>query len=118
MAKSRKLPWFRIYTANRGALENIDNEKVGEALKAAMRYFESSGTDETIEESITDPLTLIAFGIFRQGADNSIEEYQARREDGRRGAEAKKQKLEQEAIEKYIRENGGDESRPNRVDEW
>lgn len=66
--------WFRVYTANRGALNAIDDQKVGDALKAALTYFDRMGADESIEANITDPETRIAFGIFKQGADDSIED--------------------------------------------
>lgn len=112
MAK-KKIPWFRIYATNRGALENIDNEKVGAALKAALLYFDTHGEDKSIEANISDPTTRIAFGIFKQGIDDSIKEYEERREDGKRGAAAKKEKERQALINELSKQYGGNEEEPN-----
>jgi hypothetical protein len=91
MARNRKPTWFKVNIANKGALESIDDANVGKALKAALRYFESEGQDTAAETEIKDPTAKIAFGIFKQGADESIKDYQARVEDGKKGAAAKKE---------------------------
>lgn len=111
MAK-KKVYWFPLYMQNQGAIEEIDDAKVGKALKAAMRYFNSKqrSTDEAIEERIPDLETRIAFRIFRQGVDETLEYREKAREWGATGPEAKKEKAKQaaaadEMMEKY----GGEE---------
>ena len=101
MAKKR-VTWFRIYTTNRGAIESISDEKVGMALKAAFRYFGKGEVDEDASAAFDDPETRIAFGIFKQGIDDSIEEYEARVEDGKKGAEERKKREIQKALEERM----------------
>ena len=101
MAK-KHLSWFRIYSANRGAIESISDVKVGIALKAAIQYFDKGKVDEDAAAALSDPETKIAFGIFKQGADDSIEEYEARVEDGKKGAQARKEKEIQKALEEQM----------------
>lgn len=110
----KKLPWFRIYTNNTAALKTIDSAKLGDALKAAMDYFDSNGQQAGIEAGISDPITLLAFRLLKQGADDSIQEHRARIEDGKKGAAAKREKENQmqQQISMYQQQYGGDEPEP------
>lgn len=92
----KRIPWFKVYTANRGTLEAISSDKLGDALKLALRYFESRGEDASIEQSIRDIETRIAFNTLKQGADDSIKDYADRQADGKRGAEEKRKKAQEQ----------------------
>ena len=117
MAKSRKIPWFRVYTSSKGALQSIDDEKLGKALKAALKYFDNNGNFENTGNGIADKETLIAFNILKQGIDDSLEEYNARVEDGKKGAAARKTKYQEleNQLEKLSQQYGGCETLPNPV---
>lgn len=79
-----------------------------------MEYFNRGGLDNDIEKSIADPITRIAFALLKQGADDSIEEHNARIEDGKKGAAAKRQKETQmqQQINMYVQKYGGNEPEP------
>lgn len=115
---AKKLQWFRINSAIQQAIEGMDSAKVGDALKAALKYFETMGQNPAIENGIKDAETRIAFRLLKQGIDESITEYEARREDGKRGAEAKREKEKQAAIDEVMKRYGGSEPTPNPVPGW
>lgn len=104
------LSWFRVYASVKGALDIVSDEAAGKALKATLSYFETGEepTDLSIEAKII-------FGILKQGADDSLSEFQARVNDGKRGAEIKKEKAAEkekraiaEAMEKYLTDDDGE----------
>lgn len=99
MNKTKKLPWFKVYTTSLGVLKNIDPAKVGAGLILALEYMNNPENEAAIKEKITDEITLIAFTTLQQGIDDSLQEYAERVEDGKRGAAAKKEKLRQSIIE-------------------
>ena len=103
----KKIPWFRVYGTTQATLESIDPAKVGAGLLLAIKYFNSNGEDKSIEDEIKDVETRIAFNTLKQGVTVSLEEYAARKEDGKRGAAAKREKMQQ--MEKFYQEHGGDE---------
>lgn len=114
--KSDNLMWFRVYATGREALEEIPDANLGAALKAAMRYFASDGKDTSIENEITDKLTLIAFKMLKSGVDDSFAAHEVFRASGKKGAEKRKEKAaaEKAALEKY----GNQEPTPDRVARW
>lgn len=112
-----KLPWVRLYTNGLPAFERADSEKLKKALTAALHYA-NSGQDETIEQSITDGETLMLFCMLKQGVDDSIAKHTERVESGKKGAEAKREKIKsmQADIDDYHAQYGGDEPTPSKVD--
>ena len=113
MPKKRKLTWFRMYIQHKSILETLSSQSVGNALKIALEDFDKGGEDFDPSSSISDKETLIAFAAFRQGIDDSLNEYKARIEDGKRGAEEKKMRAN-ETIEKLAEQYGGDEVLPHK----
>ena len=115
----KNLQWFRVYGQHEAILRDIDDKKLGEAVKLAFMYFNSSSKqDEEIIKSVLEKNDFefkTAFNVFKQGIDDSKKEYAARVEDGKRGAEARKEKQKQELIEEIMRENGGNEENPQSV---
>lgn len=113
MSKEKKAPWFKIYANNRSGLEAIDSAKLGDALKATMKYFDTGG-DPAIAAGIQDEVTRIAFNFLRAGADESLKDFADRIADGRRGAAARKEKAQQAETEQRLFEQyGGQESEPS-----
>lgn len=112
MSKKKKAPWFKIYASSRSGLEAIDSAKLGDALKATLQYFDTGG-DPAIAAGITDEVTRIAFNFLRSGADESLKDFADRIADGRRGADARKEKAQQTETEQRLFEQyGGDEPTP------
>lgn len=112
MAKSKRPQWFRVYLTSRSTLDSIDSTKLGDALKAALKYFDEMGRNAETEKRLADTETRIAFATIKQGIDDSLDEYAERVEDGKKGAAEKQRKVAQAAIEQYIREYGGNEPIP------
>lgn len=120
--KSDSLMWFRVYATGREALEEIPDQNLGKALKAAMRYFAANGNAaeiEKIENDIAaenDKLTLIAFKALKTGIDDSFDAHELFRTSGQKGAAKKKEKAaaEKAALEKY----GTTEPEPQPVSHW
>lgn len=110
--KTEGLLWFRIYSTARGTFDGIEDEKIGAALKAALRYFEAvqaAAADseekaaqareaaERIEAGITDPITKIAFLTFKTGIEDSITAHAFNVNNGRAGQEAKQKNAQKQA---------------------
>lgn len=112
--KDKKPSWFKIYSSNRRTYEAIPNESLGAAFKAAMKYFEAGGKDEEIAAGIEDGLTKVAFETFLTGVNESIEEYNKRVEDGRRGQEAKQNKEQTAAQKAALEQYGTPEPQPQK----
>lgn len=93
-----KLTWFRIYVKDAEVLEMLGAEAVYKALLSSMRYLEEYIEDEgksvLSDMESEDKDANLAFCILKKGVDESISEYYARVEDGKRGAAAKKAKRE------------------------
>jgi hypothetical protein len=81
MAKRKGAAWWRMFYHQRTAIDMLPNEAVGEALKAAYRYFDG----EPVEEAGLSREAQFAFALFRQAMDESIGEYNASVENGRNG---------------------------------
>lgn len=100
MSREKRLTWFRCHGNIQGTLKAMPPETVGQAFLDVLDFF-NFGEEKQHEDKLLD----IAYETIKQGVLESQEEYQARREDGKRGAEAKKEKmreqLEQEMISKY-----------------
>ena len=96
--KSDSLMWFRVYATGREALEEIPDQNLGKALKAAMRYFAANGNAaeiEKIENDIAaenDKLTLIAFKALKTGIDDSLMRMNCLEQAGKKAQQKRKKR--------------------------
>lgn len=74
--------WFALDIANSPALHSLSDEVVGLALKLALDYFQAG----TLPPDDLNPLTFVAFSIFRASADKALADYDAAVEAGKYGA--------------------------------
>ena len=114
----KKLTWFRLYGTSAGTLKMIDSSYLGDALKLSLDYFASMGTDSSIEKNIYDIQTKIAFGAIKQGIDDSIQEYNERVADGKKGAEAKKEKMKAQEPSHDVRQPAHDKYNPEGYEDY
>lgn len=77
--------WFKVYAAHLPMFESIADERVGEGLKAAVRYFVSG---ELPSEAL-HPIADIVFQTLRAAVDEAFADYEAAVEAGRLGAAAR-----------------------------
>lgn len=83
MAKRKGAAWWKMFYHQRTTIEMLSDEAIGEALKAAYRYFDG----EPVDESNLSKEALIAFSLFRKEITESLEDYAARVADGQEGAD-------------------------------
>ena len=96
MVGKTKLTWFRVYAKDVEVLEMLGAEAVYKALIASMRYLEEYSIDEgkrVLSDVKSEGKDVnLAFCILKKGVEESMDEYYAKVEGGKKGAAKKKQK--------------------------
>lgn len=103
--KEKKPQWFKIWGMSYPTISAIDSETVGDALKAALKFFVSGAEDKSgFEELESDGIARIALSVFVNAAEDAFKDYQESVENGRKGSEVKKQKMLEEEKKKWEQE--------------
>ncbi len=82
MAKEKRATWWKMFYHQRAAIESVSDEEAGRGLKTAFRYFDG----EDIDANTLSQPAFTVFCVMRPYMDEAKADYQARVEDGNRGA--------------------------------
>lgn len=86
MGKSKRATWFKCFLSSKATIDAVPDENAGKGLKAAFAYFEN------MKEPELDPLSNVVFCAMRPYIDESFSDYAARVQDGKNGANIRKNK--------------------------
>ena len=87
MPKIKRATWWKMFYHQRAVIESISDEEVGKGLKAAFRYFdgEDIGRENLTQQAFT------VFCVMRPYIDESIQDYEKSVEQGRKGANKRRE---------------------------
>ena len=80
MAKAKSATWFKMFLHQKALIDSVPDDVAGKALKACFAYFDDGEIMEL------DNLTFAVFAAIKPYIDESLTDYQARVDDGKRGS--------------------------------
>jgi hypothetical protein len=99
MGRKDEARWFKNYATDEAIISNAKPVQVGAAFQAALQYFVFGEPLEETEALLNDPVTRLLYSMFKRRADESIEDYNKRVENGRKNAANRNRKTAQEDAE-------------------
>ena len=79
--KDGRASWFKVFLHQKSLIDAAPDADVGQALKAALQYFE----DKTIPN--LDPLPMVVFATLKEHIDESFADYQKSVDGGKAGGD-------------------------------
>ena len=86
--------WFRVYLTGANLIQALSDVQVGMAFKATLRYF----MDRSYVPTDLDPLADAVFRDLCRGVDEAYQRYETAVESGKKGAELRWNRQEDDAI--------------------
>ncbi len=83
MSKPKRATWWKMLYHQRAAISSVSDADAGLGLKAAFAYFDG----EEIDGTRLSPGAFTVFCVIRPYIDESMRDFQASVESGKRGAE-------------------------------
>lgn len=81
MPRIKRAVWWKMHYYYRLTVEQVSDEAAGQALKAALRYFD--GEDVDPEQLPGD--AKVVFGVMKSSIDDAINDYEKSVTDGKAG---------------------------------
>ncbi len=106
MSRRRERPaWFKLFLHVMPVAEAVPDEAAGQAVKAALRYFDSGVMPA---ESEMPPLARVLFAALVPAVDESMEDFRRTSEQNRENARKRWQNREDAGASDGMREDAGD----------
>ena len=86
MAKPKRPTWFKVFDYQYPFILAMPDAAVGKAFRAGLAYFRSRELPEGL-----DPMETAIFNLFRDNADEALEDFERSVENGKKGSLAKKE---------------------------
>lgn len=86
MAKPKRPTWFKVFDYQYPFILAMPDAAVGKAFRAGLAYFRNRELPEGL-----DPMETAIFNLFRDNADEALEDFERSVENGKKGSLAKKE---------------------------
>lgn len=86
MAKQTRAAWFKIFLHYKPFINEMTNEELGNAYRAAMEYFDTQ-TELPLSRS-----ERFLFLMMKESIDEAFDDYEVKKENGKKGGRPKNQK--------------------------
>ena len=86
MAKPKRPTWFKVFDYQYPFILAMPDAAVGKAFRAGLAYFRNRELPEGL-----DPMETAIFNLFRDNADEALQDFERSVENGKKGSLAKKE---------------------------